>query len=204
MSDEITHIVFAEYFYNKFLRNKGKKDFFIGTLFPDIRYLNVIEKSKTHYDKVSVPDIVHDDSFSAGLKFHSLLDKVREKFIVESDTYSLCPKTKFIKLSLKIFEGEFFYKYIENWNIYKDYFDDILPVELSYGIPKSALKKWHFILQKYLKTQPNPASITDFSKSLGFTHEEINIIINNISMIRGNKKVIKIFKKLYNEFELLI
>ena len=45
MGTDITHIVLTEKIYDYLFRNKIKKDFFIGTLFPDIRYLEVIKKN---------------------------------------------------------------------------------------------------------------------------------------------------------------
>jgi len=51
----------------------------------------------------------------AGVKFHSILDRSREKFIIENDIYSLCPKSKYITQSLKILEDEIFYQYVKGY-----------------------------------------------------------------------------------------
>lgn len=134
MAAPITHIVLTEKIFDKFFKDKIRKDFFIGTSFPDIRYLKVIDRDKTHYNDLSVLDLGNDESFSAGVKFHSILDHAREKFIVENDTYSLCPKSKYITQSLKILEDEIFYQYTKDWGVYIDYLNEILPIERVYGI----------------------------------------------------------------------
>ena len=65
MAAPITHIALTEKIFDKFFKNKTRKDFFIGTSFPDIRYLKVIDRDKTHYDDLSVADLGNDASFSA-------------------------------------------------------------------------------------------------------------------------------------------
>ena len=129
MAAPITHIALTEKIFDKFFKDKIRKDFFIGTSFPDIRYLKVIDRDKTHYDGLSVSGLKNDESFSAGVKFHSILDHVREKYIVENDIYSLCPDSKYITQSLKILEDEIFYRHIKDWTVYIGYLNEILQAE---------------------------------------------------------------------------
>ncbi len=77
MATPITHVVLTDKIYNKFFSDKNKKEFFIGTLLPDIRYLKVIERNKTHFENLAISDLKDDDSFLSGMKFHSILDKTR-------------------------------------------------------------------------------------------------------------------------------
>jgi hypothetical protein len=76
----------------------------MGTSFPDIRYLWVVNREFTHFEKLTIGNIRKDKSFLAGIKFHSTLDEVREKFIVNNNTYELCRKSKYFTQSLKILE----------------------------------------------------------------------------------------------------
>lgn len=200
----ITHIVLTEKVFNKFFKNKTKKDFFIGTLFPDIRYLKVIAKNKTHYTNLSVSTLNKAEPFLAGIKFHSILDQAREKFILENNTYSLCPKSKYITHSLKILEDEIFYRHIKDWKAYIDYLNEILPLEKKYKIAESDLKRWHLLLQRYFSKQPNSQIVDNFALDIGFTKENANEINDNISKMRSNKKITAIIEKLYNNIDLLI
>jgi len=45
MAAPITHIALTEKIFDKFFKDKKRKDFFIGTLFPDIRYLKITRDS---------------------------------------------------------------------------------------------------------------------------------------------------------------
>lgn len=204
MAAPITHIVLTEKVFDKFFKNKIRKDFFIGTSFPDIRYLKVIDRDKTHHDGLSVADLGNDESFSAGVKFHSILDLAREKFIVENDTYSLCPESKYITQSLKILEDEIFYQHVKNWSIYTEYFNEILQFERDYGITEKDLNKWHLLLQQYFQQQPSNDSVTDFILSIGFTKEVADEINQNLALMRANKKIINIIENLYKNFESLL
>ncbi len=96
MAAPITHIVLTQKIFDKYFRRLDHQLFFIGTLLPDIRYLGVIDRKETHYKNLSIKDLNGEKSFLAGLKFHSILDEVREKFIIENDIYSLCMDSKYI------------------------------------------------------------------------------------------------------------
>jgi hypothetical protein len=204
MAASITHVALTEKIFDKFFHDKIRKDFFIGTSFPDIRYLKVIDRDKTHYNDLSIADLGNDESFSAGVKFHSILDHARENFIVENDTYSLCPKSKYITQSLKILEDEIFYQHVKDWTVYIEYLNEILHIEKDYGIAERDLKKWHSLLQQYFQQQPNKDTIRNFTLDIGFTEDIADEINQNIAEMRTNKKIIEIIKNLYKNFDLLI
>jgi len=204
MAAPITHIALTEKIFDKFFKDKIRKDFFIGTSFPDIRYLKVIDRDKTHYESLSVDDLGNDESFSAGVKFHSILDHAREKYIVENGTYSLCPDSKYITQSLKILEDELFYQHVKDWAIYTGYLNEILQAERDYKIAEKDLKKWHSILQQYFQSPINERVIMKFTRGVGFPEKVVQEINENITIMRANKKIIKILKNLYKNFDSLI
>jgi len=204
MAAPITHIVLTEKIFDKFFSGKTKKDFFIGSLFPDIRYLKVIDRDKTHFNDLTVIDLEKDDSFSAGLKFHSIIDIVREKFIIANNVYLLCPESKYITQSLKILEDEIFYQYVKNWDIYINYFNEILSSEKKFGISEKDLLRWHSLLQRYLKKQPDKQTVRDFALDIGFSEEIASEINKNIVKMRADKKIVNILKKLYINFDELV
>ncbi len=204
MAAPITHITLTDKIFDKFFKDKKRKDFFIGTSFPDIRYLKVIERNETHYDNLSVFDLRSDESFLAGVRFHSILDRRREKFIAEKDVFSLCPESKYVTYSLKILEDEIFYQHIKDWDVYIEYLNEILDAEKNYGIAEKDLKNWHFLLQQYFQKKPDNDSTRNLVLSLGFTEEVVVEINQNIAIMKNNKKIIDIIKKLYKNFDSLI
>ncbi len=204
MAAPITHVALTVKIFDKFFKDKIRKDFFIGTLFPDIRYLKVIDRDKTHFDDFKITDLKNDDSFSAGVKFHSILDIAREKFIIANDVYSLCPKLKYVTESLKILEDEIFYQHVKNWNEYIGYLNKILPNETDFGIAEKDIQKWHTLLRQYFQKQPGEQAITNFMLNIGFPSEVVRETNKNVVKMKTDKKIINILKKLYKNFDTLM
>ena len=171
MAAPITHIALTTKIFDKFFKDKIRKDFFIGTSFPDIRYLKVIDRDKTHHDNLSIANLGNDESFSAGVKFHSILDIAREKFIVDNNIYSLCPESKYITQSVKILEDEIFYEQVKDWDVYIEYLNEILLNEKDFGIAEKDIQRWHTLLQQYFQKQPDEQAVKNFTLSIGFTEE---------------------------------
>lgn len=204
MAAPITHIALTQKIFDKFFGNRRKKDFFVGTCFPDIRYPTNINRDKTHFEDITLNDLKQNNSFWAGLKFHSILDIVREKFIVKNNIYSFCPKSQFIAQSLKIVEDQIFYQRIKNWQEYIDYLNKILPEETKFGITKKDVQKWHELLQEYFANQPNKKSIENLIIGIGLSKKVADEINQNIKKIKNNNKVINIINNLYKNFDSLL
>ena len=204
MATPITHMVLTDKIFNKFFKGRDKKNFFIGTSLPDIRYLKVIGREKTHFENIKMVDIKNENDFFAGLKFHSIVDIVMENYIVENKTYAMCPDSKYSVLALKLLEDRILYNNITNWQEYIDYLNEILDDEINLGLKKEDAKKWHILLQQNFSHPPSKKSMREFSSKVFFTEKEINELDRIITQLGTNKKIIKIIKNLYNNFEILI
>jgi hypothetical protein len=204
MATPITHVVLAAKIFDNIFKDKIKKDFFIGSLFPDIRYLKVIDRDKSHFENLKLKDLKNDDSFMAGVKFHSIVDIARGKFIVDSNVYSLCPKSKYIAQSLKVLEDEIFYEQVKDWSEYSSYLNEIIPQEKEYGIAENDIRRWHDILQQYFQKQPDEKAVTAFAVNIGFSKQVAGELNENIAKMKANKQIINILKNLYNNFDALI
>jgi hypothetical protein len=204
MAAPITHIALTEKIFDSLFKDKDRKEFFIGTLFPDIRYLNVISRDKTHYTNISVSDLYTDTSFLAGVKFHSIVDKVREQYIINNNIYSLCPKSPYITESLKFLEDEILYPNIQNPISYIEYLEDILSSEIECGINEYDIRKWHTLLQQYLSQKPHKESIAQSLIDTGLKREVANEINQNIDIIKSQDHIISTIKNLYTKFDSLL
>ena len=201
MAAPITHIVFSLIIFNQYFPEKNKKEFFIGTCFADIKYLHVISREETHFKGVSLENIKKEkSSFIAGLKFHSFLDEQREKFMIKNNAYSLCQCSEEASRSLKVAEDIFFYSYIENWQEYIDFLNDVLEKETNYNIEKSKITKWHKILQKYFSQIPTIKIIEEFLLLNNFSINAIKTITLNVNQISQKNEFIKLLKKIYESF----
>jgi hypothetical protein len=190
MAAPITHIVQANRVYDKHFSNKLRKEFFIGTCFPDIRLMGVIEEEKTHFNNLSLGDIRNKTAFWAGVKFHSMVDNLRKEFIVESNIYNFLPKNEYVKVSLKLLEDEIYYKKINDWSVYADYMNEILPEEKILGIREKDIKNWHNIIINYLSKKPDDNSRMQFHLSMGVESDLADNFNKNIVTLKSNKEAI--------------
>lgn len=153
-----THVYFAE----QYLRickpsytAKEKASFIRGTLFPDIRYLARIARTKTHVKGVSLQEIKNTkDPFVAGKLFHSYVDEQREIVAQREkiyDHFALFGRHK--SRFLKILEDELYYPKIDRLATLEA-LNSYDATEKKSGVPFYTVKAWHRHLRTYLKQSP--------------------------------------------------
>jgi len=204
MPGPITHIVLTDKIFDRFFDGMDRKDFFIGTLFPDIRYLKVIERSKTHIEGIGLIDILNEDSFTAGLKFHSIIDDARRKFISEHDIYAPYETAEHPSMMFKIAEDMFFYDFIEDWSQYISFFDHISPAERSFAIPEETLQNWHSIVQQYLKYLPGEKTIKALTMIAGLSNKAALKMSEYMKEIQADNNIRHKLEYFYHNIEVFI
>jgi hypothetical protein len=205
MANQITHIVLAERISNQFFNNFDRKDFLVGTVFPDIRYLKIIDRKDTHFEKITLQDVLDEkNSFTAGLKYHSLVDEVRERYMIEKNIYAHISSSKYITHALKTYEDEILYSNVTDWNEIIPYFDQIFPEETALTNQIDQIKKWHRLLQNYFRELPSDISRQNFVLNLDFTREiatEINELIRKLKQIPQVRDIILGF---YEKWDMMV
>jgi hypothetical protein len=203
MANQITHIALAKN-AQKLISHSTDKDFMMGTVFPDIRYLGVIDRSKTHLHGTLEEVLKEKNNFLAGMKFHALVDHVREKYMIENGIYDFIPKSKLITQSLKCAEDVLYYEKVKNWPEIVSYFNEIKPEELEFGISKEDLARWHKILQNYFAVAPTNRTRAGLILGLGFSEDvvmEINALTNQIL---NDQNVVIVILEFWKHFDHLV
>jgi hypothetical protein len=181
-----------------------REAFLVGTVFPDIRYLKIIERDKTHFKGLSFQDILDEqNSFIAGLKYHSLVDEVREKYMVEKSIYTLIPSSKFITQALKTYEDEVLYSNVSDWDCVIGYLNTFLPEETELVEQTDKVKAWHSLMQEYFKEPPTDTSRKNFILGVGFSEEIATEINELIKQMRQIPEVRETILDLYEKWDLL-
>ncbi|OGH83719.1 MAG: hypothetical protein A2261_03535 [Candidatus Magasanikbacteria bacterium RIFOXYA2_FULL_44_8] len=204
MAASITHIVLTQKIFDQHFSDKNRREFFVGTVLPDIRYLGKIDRGITHFTDLKLDEIKKENSFTAGLKFHSLLDVTREKFIVESGVYEWYPDMKYITRSLKLFEDEILYARVGDWPKYIKYLDEIVGGELALGLDESVVGRWHQMLKDYWVKPPDNKSQEIFMAAMGFSPEVIVVNNSEADILRGDERVMALVESLYDSFNTLV
>lgn len=158
----VVHAYLSQRFFEKFPKydQEEKKAFMLGTLFPDIQYLGEAARNETHCDHVSLEEVLREPSpFTAGLKFHSYVDWVREDFVADQKMYhqlnesgNTHPHSLFLKL--KLLEDEAVY-YSYNWQEWCETLKEIHPQELEWGMKLETIRKWHNLLSVCFSNPPS-------------------------------------------------
>ncbi len=201
MAAPVTHIIFADKVFDKHFRDKDRKQFIIGTSFPDIRYLGAIDRKYTHFDNVFIPQIKTKDPFTAGLMFHSFIDKTREDFVRSKNIYSLLPSSPYIAHSIKFYEDYLLYDQLKNWQEIVGYFDTILESEISIGVRDDDVKRWHTILQRYLTHRPENTHVRSFVQEIQLPNEAVDEISRIVDIIKDSSQVTEIIWNFYKSFD---
>lgn len=201
MPGPITHIALTDKVFDRLFNGMVRSDFFIGTLFPDIRYLKVIDRSKTHFKEVHLRDIQNEDSFMAGMKFHTLVDQARNQFLLEDNIYSSFKEIKYASYVLKVAEDTLFYKYITDWDTYINYLDRILLAEKDFDIPERALKDWHTLLQRYFQHPPDNKTIKALSMVAGLSNETTIEMNKLLQAVQSDKNIQNTLEDFYQNIE---
>ncbi|MCX6811158.1 MAG: hypothetical protein NT039_00475 [Candidatus Berkelbacteria bacterium] len=204
MAATITHFVLADKVFDEFFGHLQKDEFFIGNIFSDIRYIGVIKREKTHSDNAGLKNIIKEDSFNAGMKFHQLTDRVEARFAKDNGVYSLFPHLEHATQSLKLFSDDILYPKVKNWQEYASFFTKILPGEQKFGIADKDILKWHQMVKKYISQKPNQKTRTELIKETIMPFEGAPIVNYNIDKIRKDGKMEKIIFDFYNNFEILL
>jgi hypothetical protein len=204
MAAPITHIVLADKVFNSHFSDKDKAKFFVGTSFPDIRYLGIIQREKTHLAVEDIEEIQKESSFMSGLKLHVYIDKIREEYISQKGIYDLVPKTRESITAIKLFEDQLLYDRIRDWETISTYFNDVLEEEVDFGLQKPDIQKWHTLLQNLFHIKPELESLSRFMKGLNIDHSQSEAIHKEVLKLNENEGVQKIIKNFYTEFPTLL
>lgn len=204
MAAPATHVVLADKIFEMYFHRKDQKDFYIGTSFPDIRYMGVIDREKTHFGNLTLNILQSLPPFEAGLKLHSLVDKVREDFMKSKGIYSLVPESPFITQSLKFFEDKILYGKRSNWDEITPFFKEATEDELSFGLKATDIEKWHKFLQTYFTTGPNDQNIRTFVAAIGKPNKMAEEILKLTKNMEDNTQLRNIVVDFYDNFERLV
>lgn len=155
----MTHLYFAEKWaeQNPIASDEALRDFILGNLFPDIRYIANIPREWTHADVYSIDEVgASSTPFEGGMKLHAFVDMVREEFVERTGIYAYVipyaegyPATllKFIEEEILAdrFDGRR-YSYCLDW---------IIEDEMRLGLTEDVVDHWHSRLRYCMNARPS-------------------------------------------------
>lgn len=205
MATPITHVVLTECVWNKYFSNEDKKSFILGTSFPDIRYLKIIERERTHFGNCSWNEFCElNGSFRRGMYFHSIVDKVRDSFWTKMGIYNILLDHQYTTKALKFVEDKLLYPNVKDWQSIRSYFDEVTMEELDLLPNSKGIDKWHRLLREYFSKVPEDSSLLVLTDAFGFSRDVANSMLSVSGEIEKNAKAIEMIMALYERFPQLI
>lgn len=201
MASQISHIIYAKKYFDKYHSTINKDEFILGCVFPDMRRIDGNIKRKDthrHYDPL---DLNFDGltAFEAGWKFHLYCDMKREEVLNKYEFYSLPETENFWRISAKIMEDEVAYDKYNNWEKLVHYFNNVPFIETGMNVSQETFSLWYAILAKYIEKKPDSRAMRIFLFKQPALAEKADGIVQSIDMLRKNNEVTDILGKVAEE-----
>lgn len=183
MAGEVGHVVYAARLLTHLGDAVSTPAYWLGTLFPDIRHLGVVSRSRTHAKEVNLQSLVGQNDFHTGMRVHAWIDRTREKYFHDQHIKEHLPWHPFVPFALNLLEDELLYDHFDDWNLIIKTLATDHPDEVRYCNSLPTIKLWHTLLQDYLKRKPSPASRSELIHAIGLSEiaaKESNNVIEHL------------------------
>lgn len=207
----MTHVYLAELwleYNNPSYDNLQKREFILGNLFPDIRYLGNISRNDTHEKGVTLNRIRNAESpFLAGKRLHSYIDEKREILVESLKIYpkleEVIGNKKQLFTLLKLLEDSLLYDFIQRYEVVK-YLTHTSNEELVLADGNDVLK-WHLFLSFYFTFSPKTTlnyAVASGKSFFGLTHDNLKVWYDNFEALKRSEFIQGYFRKMVKQFTL--
>ena len=138
------------------------------------------------------------------MKYHSLSDEVREKYMVKRGAYDLAPSSKLVTKALKTYEDEVLYENFSQWDQVVRHLDIIAAEEEKIIKEVDQIRRWHVSIQEYFREAPTDTSRKKFALAVGLSAEVADEINNLIMHMRREPRLREIIVEMYQNWVYLI
>ncbi len=204
MPGPVTHIILTDKIFDRYFPEKNRRLFYLGTLFPDIRYMGVIDREQTHPAVSSMEEITGQSDFHAGIAFHALTDHIKREFMAAHHPTNKRAAGLNSGFLLKLAEDVHAYTYRNNWQPIVDYLDHIPEETAAFGLSPRHLAAWHRLLQQYLSQPPEPEHLISLAQQAGIQQAAGSQATPNLADIKNNKAVASLVADFFEQFDSLI
>ena len=196
MASQVTHITYAKVVKEKFLTGKhiDEAKFYVGNIFPDIRYLGDITREASHIKNPTVGSLLKiENSFELGMYCHALIDRKREEALMKLGFYDVIAKDDLIPYAIKLIEDQVNYPRTKNLPEVIGYLDSVFEEEVKL-VPKDTVVKWHKLTSEYFSQSPTRQTIARFVEGLSIDKKIINSVLQLMDKVKENKKAMRLIE----------
>ncbi len=204
MPGPVTHIILADKVFDRHFPGKNRRQFYLGTLFPDIRYLGVIARNQTHPKVNGMEEIAGLDDFQAGIAFHALCDQINREYMVAHQAAGAETTNLYSGFLLKLAVDMHAYPYRSNWQPIAGYLDHLPEEAAAFGVSRSHMAAWHRLLKQYLGRPPDPELMINLARQAGIQPAAGSQSMPTLDEIRNNQAVATLVAAFFEQFDALI
>jgi hypothetical protein len=204
MAGEIGHVVYAARLLTYLRDQVEDPEYWVGTLFPNIRHLNVPSRHMTHPHHVGLSSLAGNTDFATGLRVHSWVDATRSHYFAQEHMKELLPWHPLVPYAFDLLEDELLYSHFDDWNLIHRLLNTVHKAELLYTAASSDILQWHSTLQHYVKKSPTDRSRYDFSRAVGLSDATANEVNDIVDVLRDNPSAERLLKKFWQHLEHLL
>lgn len=201
MASEISHIIYAKKYLEKYPSTMNKDEFMLGCVFPDIRRIdrNISRKdTHMHFEKIDL-DFSGLSAFEAGWKFHLYCDMRREEILEQEGFYKIDLTQEIYCIPPKLLEDEILYEKFNNWEKLAAFFNNIPKIEAKINVPYETMELWYAILSNYIDQKPDEKAMHVLLSKQPSLAVKADKIMEIVGKLKENKKVMEMLGKVWEK-----
>lgn len=204
MAGEIGHIVYGARVLTWLGDKVTSRRYWVGTLFPNIRLLNVAVRHQTHPVGVTQSSLIGENDFMTGVRVHAWVDETCEYYIKQCQVGDQLSWHPLIRLALKLLDDELLYDYYEDWDVITQALGLIDKEEMHYLNNKQKLMRWHELLIHYLADKPTDKSRLSLIRGIGASQAVADETNGILAHLRNDEYVINLLHGMWRQMDHLL
>ncbi|MBI4022200.1 MAG: hypothetical protein HY372_02490 [Candidatus Andersenbacteria bacterium] len=204
MAGEVSHVVLAARVLTRLGEAVRTPAYWAGTLFPNIRHLGIVSRERTHDPQVSLATLIGESDFICGMRVHAWVDMTRSRFLMEANIKELLPWHPLVPHALTLVEDATLYGHFDDWNLIHRVLNKVYEEELAAVHEPQHVRRWHTILQDYIRQPPTYESWLKMSGDLGLSEssaEEINYVVR---LLQADPRTGTVLDRMVHHIEYLL
>lgn len=204
MAGEIGHVVYGARALTWLGDTVTSRRYWLGTLFPNIRQLNVATRHQTHPAKVTRSTLVGENDFMTGLRVHAWVDETCDYYIRHTRGNDRLSWHPLIGLALKLLDDELLYDNYEDWDVITQALSIVDEEETLSVRNKQELLQWHGLMREYLAEAPTDNSRIDFVKGIGASRAVADEINEIVARLRNDNYTVNLLYGMWRQVDDLL
>lgn len=188
MPSLLSHLAYAQRLADKY-PVEDMAAYLRGTIFPDIRYLGVIDRANSHRTGVILEEVMAEqNSWKRGFLLHCWLDSIWTGYWLQFGIGTDNPSHKTLWMAMKLVEDERLYTSIFDKSGIAVTLTGLDDEALAFGVKSSDIGHWGKLVGCLLAAPPTSATRALFYRELSISHDLAGLVERHIEEINSDSQ----------------